>query len=71
MEFEVLGFAPFDRRLIIASLLEPEELRWLNAYHESTLTRIGPLLDQSDRNWLADAVRRLRTDKGKTEWLIT
>ncbi len=55
LEFEVLGFAPFDRRLIIASLLEPEELRWLNAYHESTLTRIGPLLDQSDRNWLADA----------------
>ncbi|GBR16528.1 aminopeptidase P family protein [Asaia spathodeae] len=55
LEFEVLGFAPFDRTLIMASLLEPEELRWLNAYHEDTLARIGPLLDETDRTWLAAA----------------
>lgn len=55
LEFEVLGFAPFDRTLIMASLLEPEELRWLNAYHEDTLSRIGPLLDDTDRNWLTTA----------------
>ncbi|WP_336947316.1 aminopeptidase P family protein [Asaia sp. HN010] len=55
LEFEVLGFAPFDRTLIMASLLEPEELRWLNAYHEATLSRIAPLLDETDRNWLVAA----------------
>ncbi|GAB6854298.1 aminopeptidase P family protein [Asaia astilbis] len=55
LEFEVLGFAPFDRTLIMASLLEPEELRWLNAYHEDTLAHIGPLLDEQDRKWLVDA----------------
>lgn len=55
LEFEVLGFAPFDRRLIMASLLEPEELRWLNTYHQDTLAHIGPLLDEDDRSWLVDA----------------
>ena len=55
LEFEVLGYAPFDRKLIMPSLLEPEELRWLNAYHHDTLARIGPLLDEDDRKWLADA----------------
>lgn len=55
LEFEVLGFAPFDRRLIMASLLEPGELSWLNAYHEETLTRIGPGLDDGDRAWLENA----------------
>lgn len=39
----------------MASLLEPEELRWLNAYHEDTLAHIGPLLDEQDRKWLVDA----------------
>lgn len=53
LEFEVLGHAPFDRTLIMPSLLEPEELRWLNAYHHDTFARIGPLLDEEDRNWLA------------------
>ncbi|GBQ91637.1 aminopeptidase P family protein [Asaia krungthepensis] len=55
LEFEVLGYAPFDRTLIMASLLEPDELRWLNAYHQDTFTRIGPLLDHKDRSWLAQA----------------
>ena len=31
--FETLTFAPIDRRLIEVSMLEPEELVWLNCYH--------------------------------------
>ena len=42
--FETLTFAPIDRRLIDAEMLEPEELVWLNCYHAHVLARIGPQL---------------------------
>lgn len=55
LEFEVLGFAPFDRQLIDASLLLPDERAWLDSYHAETLRRIGPLLDPDTRAWLTTA----------------
>ena len=53
--FETLTFAPIDRRLIEVSMLEPEELIWLNCYHAHVLAKIGPSLEGADRDWLARA----------------
>src|SRR3954465_8316806 len=53
--FETLTFAPIDRRLIDAEMLEPEELVWLNCYHAHVLARIGPRLSGSDLAWLQAA----------------
>ncbi len=53
--FETLTFAPIDRRLIEASMLDPEEMVWLNCYHAHVLAKIGPSLDEADRDWLARA----------------
>ena len=53
--FETLTFAPIDRRLIEISMLEPEELVWLNCYHAHVLAKIGPSLEGADRDWLAKA----------------
>ena len=39
--FETLTFAPIDRRLIEVSMLDPEELVWLNCYHAHVLAKIG------------------------------
>jgi Xaa-Pro aminopeptidase len=53
--FETLTLAPIDRRLIETSLMAPEEIAWLDAYH----ARLGPaldhLLDDEERQWLAQA----------------
>ena len=50
--FETLTFAPIDRRLIDAQMLDPEELVWLNCYHAHVLAKIGPTLSGSDLEWL-------------------
>jgi len=53
--FETLTFAPIDRRLIEVSMLDPDELVWLNCYHAHVLAKIGPTLDGADCDWLARA----------------
>lgn len=42
--FETLTFAPIDRRLIVAEMLSPAEIAWVNDYHAEVLAKIAPLL---------------------------
>ncbi len=53
--FETLTFAPIERRLIDAEMLEPEELMWLNCYHAHVLAKIGSQLSGADLEWLQKA----------------
>ena len=53
--FETLTFAPIARDLILADMLSPEELTWLNCYHAHVLARIGPKLPPEDLAWLTKA----------------
>jgi Xaa-Pro aminopeptidase len=53
--FETLTFAPIDRRLIVAEMLSPRELEWLNRYHAEVIEKIGPRLTGADREWLEQA----------------
>jgi Xaa-Pro aminopeptidase len=53
--FETLTFAPIDRRLIDAQMLDPEEIIWLNCYHAHVLAKIGPTLSGVDLEWLQQA----------------
>ena len=60
--FETLTFAPIDRRLVDAEMLEPEELIWLNCYHAHVLAKIGPTLSGADLDWLEKACAPILTD---------
>ncbi|NBE06018.1 aminopeptidase P family protein [Paragemmobacter ruber] len=53
--FETLTFAPFDRRLIRADRLSPDERAWLDAYHAEVMAKLSPRLSEAARNWLAAA----------------
>ncbi|WP_333822675.1 aminopeptidase P family protein [Pinisolibacter sp.] len=53
--FETLTLVPIDTRLIDASLMSRDDLRWLDAYHARVETVIGPLLDAETRAWLTRA----------------
>lgn len=53
--FETLTFAPIDRRLIIADLLNNAERDWLNNYHVEVLAKIGPLVQAQTLRWLTSA----------------
>ena len=53
--FETLTFAPIDRRLIVAEMLSPEEIAWLNCYHAHVLAKIAPQMEGAELAWLCAA----------------
>ena len=53
--FETLTMAPIDRRLIVVTLLTPEERAQVDAYHARVLALIGPLVPTDVASWLAEA----------------
>lgn len=57
--FETLTLAPFDRRLIVADMLSPQERAWLDAYHARVGDEIGPLVDGEALAWLERATAPL------------
>lgn len=57
LHFETLTLAPYDRRLIEASLLSPEDRAQINAYHRMVYTSLAPLLPPPDRAWLETMCR--------------
>ncbi|MBL6785632.1 MAG: aminopeptidase P family protein [Rickettsiales bacterium] len=52
LEFETLTLAPIDKSLIDIKLLNPDEIRWYNDYHDKILTALKSSLDQNELNWL-------------------
>lgn len=57
--FEVLTLAPIDRALIDVSLLNAEEIAWLDAYHHRVFEKLAPLLDASTQAWLKTACAKV------------
>ncbi|WP_299548333.1 aminopeptidase P family protein [uncultured Tateyamaria sp.] len=55
LSWRTLTFAPIDRRLIIADMLDATSRAWLNAYHAETLDKIGPRVSDDAREWLMQA----------------
>jgi Xaa-Pro aminopeptidase len=61
---EVLGFesltrAPIDRRLIVADLLDADELAWLDGYHARVRADLIDLLEGATADWLVRATAPL------------
>ncbi len=51
--FDTVSFCPLDRQLIIIDLLNSDELKWINHYHECVYKNISPLLsDGNVLGWL-------------------
>ena len=59
--FETLTLAPIDRNLIDPSLLDQEEIAWLNAYHARVRETLTPLVDPETTRWLANATQPIVT----------
>ncbi|EKV31732.1 Xaa-Pro aminopeptidase [Caenispirillum salinarum AK4] len=59
--FETLTLAPIDRMLIEPALLTPEEVAWVDAYHQRVHDEIAPQLADSPavQRWLVEATRPL------------
>ncbi|HEU4519145.1 MAG TPA: aminopeptidase P family protein [Microvirga sp.] len=59
MGFETLTLAPIDLRLVDPSLMNADEIAWLDAYHRRVCETLGPDLDGETRAWLDAATRPL------------
>ena len=58
LTFETLSFAPFDRKLIQKNILNAEEIKWIDDYHQNILTKIK--VSKNDLSWLEKATRPLK-----------
>ncbi len=54
LEFETLTLCPIDTRCIERSLLRPDEIDWLNGYHETVRERLSPLVTGPALAWLVE-----------------
>jgi len=59
MGFETLTLAPIDLRLVDAALMRPDEIEWLDTYHERVYDALYPLVDETTQEWLENATMRI------------
>lgn len=57
--FETITLCPFDRKLFDTSIMSAAEIEWVNNYHQTVYSRLAPLMDDSERAWLAAATAPL------------
>lgn len=59
LDWEVLSFAPIDRRLIVVDMLDSGARDWLDDYHNQVAQKIGPRLSPEAKLWLDAATAPL------------
>lgn len=55
LQFESLTLCPIDKGPIVSEMLLPEEVEWLNAYHQRVFDTLASHLDAAEAAWLQEA----------------
>ena len=58
--FKTLTMFPYDKNLIDTSMLNQEEINWVNDYHKMVYNRLSPLLSKEEKEWLASKTSELK-----------
>ena len=61
LEFTTLTLAPLEHRLIDSSLLQREEIDWLDSYHDTVFETLSPHCTPDAAAWLGRACRKIDT----------
>ena len=59
LQFESLTLCPIDKRPIILDMMLPEEIDWLNQYHQRVFDTLSPHLSPEEAAWLHDACKKI------------
>lgn len=59
LHFDYLTMVPWDLDAVVPELLNEDEKRWLNAYHQQVRDTLTPLLNETEGQWLAQATRAI------------
>ena len=57
--FENLTWCPFERKLFDTTIMSPEEIAWVNEYHDTVCRTLSPYLEGEALAWLRNATRPL------------
>ena len=52
LQFEPLTLCPIDKTPIVLEMMTPEEIEWLNAYHQHVFDTLSPYLSDEENRWL-------------------
>ena len=55
LQFESLTLCPIDKAPIVREMMLPEEIQWLNDYHQRVFEILLPHLSETESEWLRDA----------------
>ncbi|MFM9914730.1 MAG: aminopeptidase P family protein [Rhizobacter sp.] len=59
LEFETLTLCPIDTRCLDRSLLDVDEIDWLNRYHATVFERLAPLVSGAALAWLTERTQSI------------
>ena len=62
MCFENMTFAPIDLDAVDISVMEPSDVRMLNAYHKEVCEKLSPYMTEEENEWLKEATRPIGED---------
>ena len=57
LQMESLTLCPIDLTPVDFSMLQPEEIEWLDTYHRDVFEKLSPYLEGEDLEWLREATR--------------
>ena len=57
LQMESLTLCPIDLTPVDFSMLQPEEIEWLDTYHRDVFEKLSPYLEGEDLEWLREAMR--------------
>lgn len=59
MNFENVTFAPIDLDGVDISVMEPSDVRMLNAYHKEVYEKLSPYMTEEENEWLKEATKAI------------
>ena len=58
-KFDILTLCPIDTRPIVREMMTPDEIQWLNAYHQRVFEALAPQLDEEEVAWLKKKTKEM------------
>lgn len=60
LQIEPLTLCPIDTTPIDVGMLLPEEIEWLNDYHQLVYEKLSPFLNEEEKLWLKNATKPIK-----------
>ena len=58
--FQVMSYLPFERELIDVEMLHPDEIEWIDQYHQICWENLSPYMNQEEKEALREATAPLQ-----------